>query len=159
MAVSSRLSSYLDQHGTRYEICLHEHSRSSAETARRAHVAPEQLAKPVVLEDDDGCVVAVVPSDKNVMVGQIARVLGRGRLRLADEARIAALFDDCERGAVSPVGMAWGLETIVDEELEAQQVVYLESGDHERLLRLTHEQFSALMGQQRHGQFSRMPTH
>ena len=114
MSIPSRLSSYLEQRGTHYEICVHKHSRTSAETAHAAHVPPNQLAKPVILEDDEGCVMAVVPADKTVMLGQIAQLLGRKQLRLSDESRISALFVDCDRGAVSPVGMAWGIETGVD---------------------------------------------
>ncbi|MGH8831514.1 MAG: aminoacyl-tRNA deacylase, partial [Polaromonas sp.] len=141
MSISSQLSSYLDQRGARYEICAHEHSRTSAESARSAHVPPNQLAKSVILEDDKGCVMAVIPADKTVMVGELSRLLGRQQLRLADESRIATLFEDCDLGAVPPVGMAWGIETIVDDELEASDVVYLEGGDHERLLRMSHDQF------------------
>ncbi|HEY3049462.1 MAG TPA: YbaK/EbsC family protein [Polaromonas sp.] len=159
MSIPSHLSSYLDQRGARYEICAHAHSRSSAETARSAHVRPNQLAKSVILEDEAGCVMAVIPADKTVMVGELARMLGRKELRLADESRIGMLFADCDLGAVPPVGMAWGIETIVDDELEANDVVYMEGGDHERLLRMPQEQFHALMISQQHGRFCRAPMH
>ncbi|MGH6637948.1 MAG: aminoacyl-tRNA deacylase [Polaromonas sp.] len=159
MSISSQLSSYLDQRGARYEICAHEHSRTSAESARSAHVPPNQLAKSVILEDDKGCVMAVIPADKTVMVGELSRLLGRQQLRLADESRIATLFEDCDLGAVPPVGMAWGIETIVDDELEASDVVYLEGGDHERLLRMSHDQFHELMRSQPHGNFCKAPVH
>jgi Ala-tRNA(Pro) deacylase len=159
MSIPSPLTSYLAERGTHYDICLHGHSRTSAETARSAHVPPNQLAKPVILEDDGGCVMAVVPADKTVMVGEFARLLGRGRLRLADEARVAILFEDCERGAVPPVGMAWGIPTIVDDDLEAEDIIYMEAGDHERLLRMSREQFHALMSDQPHGHFCKSPTH
>lgn len=159
MSISSHLSSYLEQRGARYEVCSHSYSRSSAETARTANVTPSLLAKSVILEDDSGYVMAVVPADKTVMVGELARMLGRKELRLADEERIAALFDDCDRGAVPSVGMAWGIETIVDDELEQKDVVYMEAGDHERLLRLSHDDFHALMDGQRHGHIARPPMH
>ncbi|MFC5520962.1 aminoacyl-tRNA deacylase [Polaromonas jejuensis] len=159
MPIPSHLSSYLDQRGARYEICAHKHSHTSAETARSAHVPQNQLAKSVILEDDAGCVMAVIPADKTVMVGELARLLGRKELRLADEGRIAKLFADCDLGAVPPVGMAWGVETIVDDELEANEVVYMEGGDHERLLRMSQEQFHALMSSQPHGRFCKAPTH
>lgn len=159
MSIPSRLSSYLDQHGVRYEVCAHEHSRTSAETARAAQVLPHQLAKSVIVEDDAGCVMAVVPADRNVMLGQLSRMLDRKALHLSDEGRIAMLFDDCDRGAVPPVGAAWGIETIVDEELEANDVLYLESGDHEHLLRMSREQFHDLMRAARHGHFCKAPTH
>ncbi|MBT2302723.1 YbaK/EbsC family protein [Variovorax paradoxus] len=158
MSIPSHLSDYLDQRGTRYEICTHGHSRSSAETARSAHVPASQLAKSVILEDETGCVMAVVPADKMVMLGEFSRMLGRHRLRLADEARVAALFGDCEPGAIPPIGMAWGIETIVDDELESSDVVYMEGGDHERLLRMSREQFHELMRAQPHGNFCKSPT-
>lgn len=159
MSIPSRLSNYLDQRGTRYEISAHEPSRSSAETARAAQVLPHQLAKSVILEDDTGCLMAVVPADKAVMLGHLSQMLGRKELRLSDESRIAQLFEDCHRGAVPPVGMAWGIETIVDDELEASDVVYMEGGDHERLLRMSHEQFHELMSTARHGNFCKKPLH
>src|SRR5689334_21294528 len=159
MSIPSRLSSYLEQRGARYEVCAHDPSRSSAETARAAHVLPHQLAKPVLIEDDSGCLMAVIPGDKAVALRELAEALGRKELRLCDEERVAQLFADCERGAMPPVGMAWGIETIVDDELEANDVVYLEGGDHERLLRMTREQFHQLMSSARHGHFCKSALH
>lgn len=159
MSIPSRLSSYLDQRGTHYEVCAHEPSNSSAQTARTAHVPPHQLAKPVIVEDDDGCVMVVLPADRNVRLGPLSRMLDRKHLRLADKSHVEALFADCEHGAVPALGMAWGIETIVDDELEANEVVYMESGDHERLLRMSHDQFHALMLAARHGHFSGRPIH
>lgn len=159
MSIPSRLSNYLDQLGVGYEVCPHEHSHCSAESARRAQILPRQLAKSVVLEDEAGCVMAVVPADQRVMLGEVARMLGRQELHLSDERRIASLFTECEPGAVPPVGMAWGVDTIVDDALEASEVVYLESGDHESLLRMSHDQFHALMSTARHGHFCRTPVH
>lgn len=159
MSISSRLSSYLEQHGTRYDVVAHEPSRSSVQTARAAQVSPHQIAKSVIVEDDIGCIMAVIPADKAVRLGHLSQLLGRKQLRLADEGRLARLFDDCEFGAVPPVGMAWGMETIVDDELEANEVVYLEGGDHERLLRMSHEQFHALMRAAQHGNFCKKLLH
>ena len=159
MSIPVRLTTYLDQLGAHVEIRAHRHSHSSAETARTARIPPHQLAKSVILEDDAGCVMAVVPGDKTVMLGELARLLGRRNLRLSDEVRISALFDDCDRGAVPPVGMAWGIETIFDDELSVCDVVYAEAGDHEHLLCLSHQQFQGLMGAARHGHFCKLPAH
>jgi Ala-tRNA(Pro) deacylase len=153
MPIPSRLTQYLDQRGARYEVFEHEHSRSSAQTARSAHVPPHQLAKSVILEDDAGCVMAVLPADRNVRLGLVSRLLDRQSLRLADEARIVSLFADCDRGAVPALGMAWGVETVVDDEIEASEVIYIEGGDHEQLLRMSRAQFRELMQEARHGHF------
>jgi Ala-tRNA(Pro) deacylase len=159
MSIPARLSSYLEERGVRYELCPHEHSRSSAETARTAHVPPHQVAKSVIVEDDGGCLMAVVPADRNVKLDELSALMDRKHLRLADEGSIAAMFTDCDRGAVPALGMAWGVETVVDDELESSEVVYLESGDHEHLVRLSREQFHELMSAARHGQFSRELMH
>lgn len=159
MSIPSRLSSYLAERGVQYEVAAHHHSRSSAQTARTAHVAQGQLAKSVLLEDEAGCVMAVVPADRTVKLGELARLLGRHALRLSDEDRIAGLFVDCDRGAVPPVGMAWGIHTIVDDEIETNDVIYLEGGDHEQLLRMSREQFQRLMQDAQHGRFSKSALH
>jgi len=159
MSIPPRLSSYLDQRGAHYELCLHQHSRSSAETARTAHVPPHQLAKSVIVEDDRGRLMAVVPADRKVRLGQLSRLLDRKHLRLVDEACIVAMFADCDRGAVPALGMAWDVETIVDDELDASEVVYVETGDHECLLRLADHQFHELMLAARHGHFCGQPLH
>ena len=159
MSMPSRLSNYLQRCGARYELCSHAHSRSSAETARTAHVTPHQLAKSVILEDEQGCVMAVVPADARVNVGLLARMLGRDRLHLSDEDRIAEMFSDCDLGAVPAIGMAWGMETIVDDELEDNAEVYFEAGDHEMLLRMSREQFRTMMHEARHGHFCRPVIH
>ena len=118
MSIPTGLPLYLDQHHVRYEVSEHRWSRSSAQTARLAHVPPRSIAKSVILEDELGLLMAVLPADKYVMLGQLGRLLNRSELHLSDEQRIAAVFTDCDRGAVPPVGMAWGIETVVDEELE-----------------------------------------
>ena len=155
MSMPSRLSNYLQRCGTCYDLCSHPHSRSSAETARAAHVTPHQLAKSVILEDDRGCVMAVIPADRQLMVREVGHLLARPDLHLSEESRIAEMFSDCERGAVPPFGMAWGMETVVDEEIEDNSEVYVEGGDHEELLRMSGEQFRSLMQTAHHGHFCR----
>lgn len=156
MSISVTLSNYLKESDARYELCPHPHSRTSAETARLAHVPERLLAKSVMLEDDDGCVLAVIPADSRVRVSALARMLGRGRLRLSDESTVQQTFKDCDPGAVPAFGMAFGIDTAVDEELVRNAEVYVECGDHEQLLHMSRGQFSELMSRARHGHFSRM---
>jgi Ala-tRNA(Pro) deacylase len=157
--ISTRLSQYFAQLGVQYEVSEHRLSHCSAQTARVAHVPPQLVAKSVILEDDEGIVMAVIPADRYVMVGRLASLLGRHELHLADEDRIASVFGDCDRGAVPPVGMAWGIETVVEEELQGHDVIYLEGGDHRRLLKMPARQFAELMRAARHGRFSKSPLH
>jgi len=158
MTIPTRLSAFLEQRGTPYEICVHRRSRSSAETARAANVSPHQIAKSVILEDEAGPVMAVLPADRSVLLRDAAQLFGRRNLHLADESRLTTLFEDCDPGAVPPVGMAWGVPTLVEDELDTNAELYLESGDHQHLLRMPAASFRALMLDARHGHFCHAPT-
>jgi len=152
MAIAHRVEDYMMQYGVQYDVVTHSHSRSSMETAELAQVPGDRLAKSVVLEDEDGFLMAVLPSTQHVRLGRLSRELNR-RFRLATEEEIGALFEDCERGAIPPLGSAYGMHTIVDDSLAEQPEIYFEAGDHERLIRVSREQFMRLMEQAGHGHF------
>ncbi len=162
MALPQRLSDYLSEHlpeAAGFDIVEHRHSGCSAVSARTAKVPAQQLAKAVLLEDEAGCLLALVPADRSVQLGRLAQLMHRDQLHLADETRLGMLFDGCEAGAVPSLGMPWGITTVVDDALEDCDTVYLESGDHERLLRLSQAQFHALLRAVPHGAFSGPRVH
>jgi Ala-tRNA(Pro) deacylase len=57
------------------------------------------------------------------------------------------------------MAMAWGLQTVVDDDLGGVDVVYMEGGDHECLLRMSREEFRDAMAEAMHGHFSRSVRH
>lgn len=156
MATARRTQDYLMQQGVAYDLLSHPHSHSSMETAELAHVPGDRLAKCVVLGDDDGYVMAVLPSTQHVRLGKLSRDLQR-RLRLATEDEIAKLFADCDRGAVPAVGAAYGVTTIVDDSLAEQPEIYFEAGDHENLVRMRRDAFMTIMAPAHHGRFGHRP--
>lgn len=144
MAIARRLGDYLQRHGARYDVVTHPRSQSSIDTADKAHVPGERLVKSVVLEDDDGMMLAVLPSTLSVHLGHLSSTLQR-RLRLADEDELQSLFPDCRAGAVPPIGPAYGLRAVLDDTIEAQEDVYFEAGDHESLVHMTTREFLKLL--------------
>ena len=153
MAIAHTLESYIAQRGIPYDVISHAHSHSSAQTAELAHVPGDRLAKSVILEDDDGYVMAVLPSTCHVRLGRLGRELNR-KLRLATEKTLPALFEDCELGAIPPVGLAYGVSTVVDDGIARQPEVYFEAGDHERLIRMNRDDFRLLMDRAARAQFA-----
>ena len=154
MAIAMKVSDYLADHDIAYDVLTHHHTMSSSESARASHVPGSRLAKSVVLEDDDGYVMVVVPSDRKVDLGELHRQMNRS-LGLATENELGSLFADCEIGALPPIGPAYGIETLVDYTIAEQSEIYFEAGDHEQLIRVSHEGFHVLMGDTiRHGRFS-----
>ena len=142
------------RHGVHCDVLTHPHSHSSMETAELARVPGDRVAKSVILEDDDGYVMAVLPSTYHVRLGKLSRELNR-RLRLATEDELARLFTDCETGAIPPLGLAYGMPTIVDDSLALQSEIYCEGGDHETLLHMNRDAFMALMEHADHARFAR----
>jgi Ala-tRNA(Pro) deacylase len=153
MSIAPRLKWYLDACGVRYDVLPHPHSSTSRETAHRAQVPPERLAKPVLLEDERGYVMAIVPASHRVDVERLSVQLPRD-LALAKEREIAALFHDCDRGAMPPLGGPYRVPTVYDDALAACPEIYFEAGDHEDVVHLPGAEFLRLLEGSLHGRFS-----
>jgi Ala-tRNA(Pro) deacylase len=152
MSISPRLMKYMNSHHVDYDIFSHPRTASSMQTVRVAKIPGERLAKPVILEDEEGYVMAVVPANARVHLGALSKQLHR-KLRLAGELEINHLFDDCAPGAIPPVGPAFGIETVVEESLQNQPEIYIEGGNHIDLLHLTQKQFMEILAGSRCGTF------
>ena len=116
MSIEITLQEYLDNENIVFDLVEHPYSRSSMESAESAHIPGNQLAKCVVLEDDEGFIMAVVPSTHRIDISILDRYLGR-KLDLATEERLRELFYDCEVGAFPPIGGAYGAGMRVDDSL------------------------------------------
>jgi Ala-tRNA(Pro) deacylase len=145
MSIAASVERRLNEMGVKYEMIPHRHTSSSTYTAQAAHVPGEQLAKSVMLEDDRGFVMAVLPAARKVDLRSLRHVLGRN-LGLANEREFAQLFADCEPGAIPPLGNAYGVDTIVDNSLVGKEDIYFESGDHCAVVHVSGDDFLRLMG-------------
>jgi Ala-tRNA(Pro) deacylase len=152
MAIAPTLQKYLDQNVT-YEVIPHEPTLSSMRTAEACHISGDGLAKGIVLRRDGGYMLAVLPASHHIRLAELRRQIG-DEVDLADEMEIDQLFRDCAHGAVPPVGECYGLDVIVDDSIQEQPEVYLESGDHETLLCMSQAQFARVTAQARHARFS-----
>jgi Ala-tRNA(Pro) deacylase len=144
MSVSATVKSYLDERSIGYSLVPHPHTLSSMDTAASAHVPGDRLAKAVIVNNDGTYLMVVVPSDYHVHLSQLHHHLG-GAVGLATEDELAGLFPDCERGAIPPVGAAFGLRTLLDRKLLSEPEVYFESGDHASLIKVGGDTFQSLM--------------
>ena len=154
MIISKTLRRYLEDSGQPYEMLRHQRAVTSMETAEAAHVPGDRLAKSVLIEDDDGYAVAVIPATHRLLFGALREQFGH-RFDLAQEEDIIPLFKECEAGAMPPFGQAYGLRVLVDDALLDEDDVYCESGDHMQLVHFAGGAFRALMTEAEHGRFSR----
>lgn len=153
MSIAPTLQKYLAAENIQYKEIQHEPSMSSTRTAEACHIPGDRLAKGIVLRRDGEYVLAVVPASHHLRLSDLRTTLGDS-VHMADESEINQLFRDCARGAVPAIGKCYGLDIIVDDSIEAQPEIYMEAGDHETLLHLTHAQFARLTANAPHGRFS-----
>lgn len=154
MAIAPRLKWYLDARGVAYEVLPHPRSSTSAETARSARVPARSLAKAVLLEDDRGYVMAIVPASHRLELRRIAEQTRRS-LELASEREMASLFEDCDTGALPPLGEPYHIATVYDDALTELSEIWFEAGDHEDVVHMKGEAFVRLLAGSLHGRFSR----
>ena len=109
MAISPTFQRYLATKNVVYDIVVHEPTKSAMRTAEACRVSGDRVAKAVVLHDEYGYVLAILPASHQIRLDDLRRQLGLD-VDLAAEYEIEELFDDCMPGAIPPVGECYGLD-------------------------------------------------
>ena len=152
MGIAISLKDYLEATDVAFDCVTHKRTTRAMESAVVSRIAAERLAKAVVLRHRDGYVMTVLPASRTVNIDDVGGWL-KQPVALATEEEIAPLFPDCELGAIPPLGAAYGMHTLVDQELDEQDEIYFEAGDHKTLVHLTGRQFRKLTSSETHGRF------
>lgn len=145
MAIDEKIKHYLDNRHLIYDVRGLPPFASLLQAAEAGGIAPAAIAKAVVLMDELGPVLVVVPASHAVEPDALSKLLHR-RLGLADEAHIKKSFPGCHPRFVPPLGEAYGIRTIVDEALMGLTDVYMPVGDCTQLLRISGKDFFSLSG-------------
>jgi Ala-tRNA(Pro) deacylase len=152
MTIAPRTKSFLDAKHVPYALLAQ--SDAAGELAGRepesAHIPPEWLAKAVLLRDEGGYLLAVVPRAQRLEVERLENDLERP-LELAHEPELTAIFPDCDPDAIPPFGAAYGIPTVVDEGLLHLEHVYFEVGSEEFVGRMRGADFAGLFASSERG--------
>ena len=154
MSLATRVRWYLDSHHIEYDVVHHEHSSTSLDSGRKAHVPAEKVAKGVLLEDERGYVLALLPAACRLEFSAIEDLVHR-HLELAGEPELEDIFGDCELGAIPALGDAYNVPMLVDDSLLRLPDLYFEGGDHEDLVHVGGEAFRELVKKASHGHIGR----
>jgi len=153
MTIAASVQDCLAREGVHYDMIAHERTRDSNHTAQAAHIPGDQLAKCVMLEDNAGYLMAVIPASHMVDLGAVHRQLNRA-LGLATDRGLVELFKDCEPGALPPLWLAYGIDAILDQSLVDAPDIYFEAGDHQALVHVSGSEFLKLMANAPRSQIS-----
>lgn len=153
MSIAPRLRHQLDALQVDYELMEHEPTGSAMQNALACELPPGRIAKAVLLDTPRDHLLAVLPSDRRIALPELRREIG-DKPRLAGEAEVGSVFDDCAVGAVPPLGHGYGVATIIDDSLMEQPDIYFEGGDHVSLVHVSGRDFARMMRPALHGSFS-----
>jgi Ala-tRNA(Pro) deacylase len=139
-----KLKDYLDDHHTKYVTIRHSRAYTAQETAQSAHIPGKELAKTVMVKVDGKMAMVVVPASEHVDLSELRRLIGAGKVELADELEFKSLFPDCEIGAMPPFGNLYGMEVFASKNLAEDEQIAFNAGSHTELIKLAYRDFESL---------------
>ncbi len=140
-----KLKHLLDSAGVKYQTITHSESFTAAETARLAHVPPEQIAKVVMVRIDDRMAMLVVPGNRVVDMEKLKEFVGSEDVRLANEKEFEDLFPECDRGAMPPFGNIYALPVYADQSLRDDDMICFNAGNHWELVKMPYSDWEKLV--------------
>ncbi len=131
------LQSLLDDLGIRYRVSHHPTAYTAQMLAEIEHVPGRKVIKPVVVQADGEFVMCALPACYRVDLGELKEQLQAREVKLVEEPKLAELFPDCELGAEPPIGRLYGMTTLMDESLVADDRVTFQAGTHQDAVTMT----------------------
>jgi len=140
-----KLKTFLDKEGIKYVIITHSRAYTAQEAAASAHIPGREVAKTVMVKLDGRMAMAVLPASYHIDLEHLAGAAGAKKVSLASEHEFAALFPDCDTGAMPPFGNLYGLPVYVDERLTHDTWIAFNAGKHSVAIQMAFSDFRKLV--------------
>lgn len=128
---------FLQRRDVAFSSVDHEPTFDAQHLAQCVHVTGEVVAKSVLLRADDSYVLAVLPATHAVDLRLAKKTLGAEAIALASEKECGSHFPDCELGALPPFGSHYGMKTLVDASLLADDEIVFQGNTHHEAIRMS----------------------
>lgn len=122
----------------------HPPAFTAQEVAAVSHVPGRSWAKVVVCFVDEEPVLVVLPACLVVDLEALRVLAGARTVRLARESEFAALYPDCEPGAMPPFGTLYLQRVFVDRSLVGEVEMAFNAGTHTDAIRMHYRDFADL---------------
>src|SRR6516164_3190968 len=143
--IPAAIARYLDQNHARYSMSSYPTAYTAQQEAAAAHVPGHEWAKTVVCFADDEPILAVVPAPCAVDLNRLRQTTHAHSVRLAKEREFALLYQDCEVGAMPPLGPLYHQRVFVDRRLTADPELSFNAGSHHEAIRMSYREFERLV--------------
>ena len=138
-----RVLDYLSENKIDFSVMHHDLHYTAQREAAAQHISGHRFAKTVVVKADADYILLALPASHRVDFKLLKAVLGTDA-ELASESEMAKLFPDCDVGAEPPFGSQYGLHTIVDDDLAAQERIAVRAGSHKEVVLLSYADYARL---------------
>ncbi|MGE5274301.1 MAG: aminoacyl-tRNA deacylase [Verrucomicrobiota bacterium] len=147
--IAEQVAEVLESAGVEFEALAHRRTETAGEEARSLGIAPDAVAKTVVLGTPEGHVRAVLLASERLDLRKVRTVLGltAKEVSLLGEEELAQHYPEFELGAVPPFG-GRADRVLVDRRVVDHERVVLEAGTHDTSLRLRTSDLLNLTGAQ-----------
>jgi Ala-tRNA(Pro) deacylase len=132
-----RLHAFLDELDATYRVSQHDDAYTAQDLAMLEHVPGRRVIKPVLVQADGQMVLCALPACYRVDLEELKNQIPAEQVQLVDENKLANIFPDCEVGAEPPVGRLYGLVTLMDGSLTADDHVTFQAGTHQHSVTMT----------------------
>ena len=145
MPILGKLREYLDRNGVAYEMLSHPEAYTAQQVAEAQHVPGKELAKVVMARSGSEFAMLVLPAPYRVDLERARGALAKPKLELATEQDFAALFPQCQPGAMPPFGNLYDIPVWVDQGLLADEKIVFNAGTHTDTVRMRYADFERLV--------------
>lgn len=156
--IAAVLKRFIMSHKVDYRLYCHTRVSSLYEAAHIHNISRAAVARTVILKDNKGYYVAVLPLDTEIDFRVLNKTLKR-ELYIVRGCEADRLFRDCEPLAHPPIAVPYGLPVIVDISLLSRPFIYIEPGSHTSLLRIESSDFHYLMANATWAKFAESTQH
>ena len=131
-AVAEAMNRHLNETGGTYGRSAYPRILQST---RLVEECRDQLATltdlyPVVINADGRPMLCALPASYRVDLEKLREQIHAREVSLVDETMMRDIFPDCEIGAEPPIGKLFGLPTVMDKSLIADEQVTFQAGSH-----------------------------
>lgn len=123
----------------------HEPAFTAQEVAAAEHIPGRYMAKVVIAFADERMVMLALPAPEKVSLLKLANELYTEDVRLATEEEFAAIFEDCEVGAMPPFGNVYGLPVYIDKTLARDDRIVFQAGTHTETIEMAYGDYVRLV--------------
>lgn len=135
---------YLNEKHCHYRVTEHEPVYTAGQLATVEQVAPEKVAKPVVVRADGRYYLCVLPASRRVDLYAVQKHLDATNVRLASEHEMETLFVDSELGAEPPFGNLYHLPTLMDKKLAKDRKIVFQAGSHKQAIWMSMSEYKRM---------------